>query len=77
MAQPMTPLEMLNQLIRMGLITPVSEHPNLMMPTLYRSVPSVASSGTGYISIDEGRNDAELHGAYEGNSQDAGGATGC
>lgn len=71
-----TALEMINRLISMGLITPVSEYPNLMMPTLYRSVPSVASSGTGHISFDEGRNDAKLYGSNEANSQDEGGASG-
>jgi hypothetical protein len=72
-----TALEMINRLIGMGLITPISEYQNLMMPTLYRSVPSIASSGTGHISFEEGHNDAKLYGANEANSQDAGGATGC
>lgn len=76
MDSTLTALEMINRLISMGLITPVSEYPNLMMPTLYRSLPSIASSGTGRISFDEGGNDAKLYGANEGNSQDAGGATG-
>lgn len=67
--QRLTPLEMFNQLISMGLITPISDHPNLMMPTLCRSVPSVASSGTGQTSFREEHNDAEHYGANEGNSR--------
>jgi hypothetical protein len=39
-------VELFNELIRLGYVTPVSDQPNLMMPTMYRSVPSVTTSGT-------------------------------
>ncbi len=75
MNEPVTPLEMLNRLIAMGLVTPVTEHPNLMMPTLYRTVPTMASSGTGHTSFDARHNDAELYGTNEGNIQHPGSAS--
>jgi hypothetical protein len=47
MAQVMKALEMFNELVQKGYLVPVSEHPNLKQLSIYRSVPSTISGGTG------------------------------
>ena len=40
---PVTPDEMLAELIRLGYVTPVPDHPKLHMPSAYQTVPSVTT----------------------------------
>lgn len=41
-----TPVEMLNELIRLGYVTPVQDPQQLAMPSAYHSVPSVTTADT-------------------------------
>ena len=41
-----SPVEMLNELIRLGFVTSVTEYSHLIIPTAYRTVPSVTTSGS-------------------------------
>ena len=43
---PMTPVEMLNELIRLGYITHADENSLMSMPSAYQSVPSIMMSDT-------------------------------
>jgi hypothetical protein len=70
--QPNTPVEMFNELIRQGYVTPVSEYPNLSMPTILRSVPSVYTAGTASVGTGQqgGATDAELDSGSQGDQRD-------
>lgn len=47
MSHRMTAVDMFNELVRQGLISPQRDYPDLTMPSIYRSVPSVTAAGTG------------------------------
>lgn len=61
-----TPVEMFNELIKLGYIRPLVQHADLMMPNLLRTVPSVTTSGTATVSSAVGELDAELGGDAQG-----------
>ncbi|MCY4396749.1 MAG: hypothetical protein OXC10_16610 [Rhodospirillaceae bacterium] len=44
--QHMTPVEMLNELIRLGYITPADDASAISMPSAYQSVPNITVSDT-------------------------------
>jgi hypothetical protein len=73
MAEVLKALEMFNELVQRGYIVPVSEHPSLKEMTIYRSVPSTMTGGTGTGSYSTtGAVDAELDLPVEGNSEHTG-----
>lgn len=43
-AHDMTPIEMINELIDSGYITPVSHESQWIMPSAYRAVPTISKS---------------------------------
>ena len=51
--QTMTPIEMLDELIRLGYVTPVHDHSQLTMPSAYHNVPSVTTSDTAPLDTAE------------------------
>jgi len=46
----MNELEMFEQLVRQGLVSPSLQYPDLTLPSAYRSVPSVGTPGTAQAS---------------------------
>lgn len=69
MAQVLKALEMFNELVQKGYIVPVREYPSLKDMTIYRSVPSTMTGGTGTGSYSTVAADAELELPAEGNSE--------
>jgi hypothetical protein len=67
MAQVLKALEMFNELVQKGYIVPALEHPNLKRLSIYHSVPSTISGGTGSFSVGDGN--AELDSSPEGDRQ--------
>jgi hypothetical protein len=68
MTQILKALQMFNELVQKGYIVPTGEHSNLKPLSIYRSVPSVMTSGTGPTSFDAGQGDAKLDSPSERNS---------
>lgn len=66
----LNPMEMFGELVRQGLVVPVGEHPDLMLPSAYRSVPTMTSSGTGHIRTMTESQGAKLDSATKGNIED-------
>jgi hypothetical protein len=62
-------LEMFNELVQRGYIVPASEYPNLKALSIYRSVPSIMTGGSGTGSFSAGGGNAELDSSPEGDSQ--------
>lgn len=69
MAQVLKALEMFNELVQKGYIVPVNEYPALKDMTIYRSVPSTMTGGTGTGSYSTVAPDAELELPAQGNSE--------
>ncbi len=69
MAEVLRALEMFNELVQKRFIIPASEHHSLKDMSLYRTVPSIMTVGSGTASFSTGRADAELDSTSEGNSE--------
>jgi hypothetical protein len=65
----MTAVDIFKELVRLGFVTPKSEYPDLRMPTMYRSVQSITTTGT-VESTPAKAADAKLELGPEGNSGD-------
>lgn len=72
MAQVLKALEMFNELVQKGYIVPAGEHPNLRQLSIYRSVPSIMTSGSGAGSFSTGTGNAKLGRSNEGDSGNTG-----
>jgi hypothetical protein len=68
MAELIRALEMFNELVEKGYIVPAGEHPNLKQLSLYRSVPSTISGGSGTGRFAVGGTNAELDSSPKGDS---------
>jgi hypothetical protein len=71
MAQVLKALEMFNELVQKGYIVPLREYPSLKDMTIYHSVPSTMTGGTGTGSYSTVATDAELEPAAQGNREHA------
>lgn len=69
MAQLLKALEMFNELVQKGYVVPAGEHSNLKPLSIYRSVPSIMTTGSGTGSFSTGLSDAELDSSPEGDSE--------
>jgi hypothetical protein len=69
MAQALKALEMFNELVQKGYIVPANEYPNLKALSLYRSVPSIITGGSGTGSYSASAADAELDSSPQGDSE--------
>jgi hypothetical protein len=63
-------VEMFNELVRQGYVVPINEHPDLTLPSAYRTVPTMTLSGTGYAEADRKVENAQLDSSTKGNIQD-------
>jgi hypothetical protein len=68
MANDSNPVQKFNELVRLGHVTPRSDYADLSMPSLYRAVHSVTTSGTESIAVTGSSvpPDAELGRSNEG-----------
>jgi hypothetical protein len=69
MTQILKAIEMFNELVQKGYIVPANEHPSLKAMSIYRSVPSIMTSGSGTGSFSTGIGDAKLDSSAKGNSE--------
>lgn len=72
MTKALKALEMFNELVQKGYIVPASEHPNLRPLSIYRSVPSIITGGSGTGSFSTGTGNAKLDSSVKGDSEHAG-----
>jgi hypothetical protein len=72
MAQVLKAIEMFNEMVQKGYIIPASEHHSLKDMSIYRTVPSVMTSGSGNVagSYSAALPDAQLDSTPKGNSGD-------
>jgi hypothetical protein len=59
MVEKMSPLDMFNELVRLGYIVP-GEPGDLAMPSAYKYVPSFTTGGTAVVTDQRGDRDAQL-----------------
>jgi hypothetical protein len=66
MAEALKALAMFNELVQKGYIVPAGEHPNLRQLSIYRSVPSIMTGGSGAGSFSTGTGNAKLDSPAQG-----------
>lgn len=69
MAEALKALKMFNELVQKGYIVPAGEYPNLRPLSIYRSVPSIVTGGSGAGSFSTGTGNAQLDSSAKGNSE--------